>query len=246
MGKSTAISICEGVLEETTIKIDENTEILTVKRNESIRDLGVTVSDEIIIQTNDLLTSFRNDMEILVSNMLLRPDQKLTIVNQYIWPKLIYPFQSAPLIKIPKALLDGVDLILRSSVKQIVGLPGDCPNSMLYSSTKVKGLGLFRAKWEAPIQNFSVCQSLKQADNRFVDSLRDPKFEKNVACERLEVTDSIEDIIKRLSNRNSQNKAIRDILREREYESWKGLSLHGIGVEVFKDCPKINKKLYYV
>ncbi|KAJ4438924.1 hypothetical protein ANN_14878 [Periplaneta americana] len=65
-----------------------------------------------------------------------------------------------------------VDKILRSSVKEMLFLPADIPNSMLYTSKKLKGLQLIRASWEALLQHCNICLSLIRADNPHVNMMR--------------------------------------------------------------------------
>src|ERR1700688_1515853 len=103
---------------------------------------------------------------------MLRADQKLNIMNQYLWPTLIYPFQPAPLNKLLKTFVENVDKIIRSAVKETIGLPGDTPNSMIYSSKKVKGLGIIRTAWECFIQTYSVCLRLLRAQDPYIPHVR--------------------------------------------------------------------------
>ncbi|KAJ4445039.1 hypothetical protein ANN_06838 [Periplaneta americana] len=76
----------------------------------------------------------------------MEPDQKLKIVNEYIWPGLIYPLQCAPLDQLPDSFLKDLDKVIRSAVEEMISLPDDTPNDMLYSSKKEKKTALKRLK----------------------------------------------------------------------------------------------------
>ncbi|KAJ4440923.1 hypothetical protein ANN_10771 [Periplaneta americana] len=61
--------------------------------------------------------------------------------------------------------LDDIDKRNRSSVKEIVGLPTDVPDAILYAPRNLRGLGVFKAQWEAFLQHLSVCKLLVKEDN---------------------------------------------------------------------------------
>lgn len=126
--------------------------IESISKDQKIKYLGVTFIDEIVLDTNIIMKNFQEKLRHLVSSPLLNADQKLNIINFSIWPSLIYTFQSTPIEKIPKLFLKDIDLSMKSSLKEILDLPHDTPDNMIYSSPSVKGLGLFRATWEAYIQ----------------------------------------------------------------------------------------------
>jgi len=46
------------------------------------------------------------------------------------------------------SFLNDVDKIVKSAVKEIIGLPQDTPNAMLYTSNNLRGLQIMRATWE--------------------------------------------------------------------------------------------------
>lgn len=54
-------------------------------------------------------------------------------MGRYIWPSIIYPLQCAPLNKIKTGFLNDIDKIIKGATKNIIGLPHDCPDAMLYS-----------------------------------------------------------------------------------------------------------------
>lgn len=170
--KSASINIHKGKLLEKDLFLHHDSYIKAIGPEDTIKYLGITFNDELQFNSEELIVSLRQDLELLVSTPMLRPDQKLNIVNQYIWPKLIYPLQMAPLHKLSRSFLEDVDKILRSSVKEMLFLPADIPNSMLYASKKLKGLQLIRASWEAFLQHCNICLSLIRADNPHVNMMR--------------------------------------------------------------------------
>ena len=129
-----------------------------------IRYLGIDFNDQISFDKENLLTSLTADLNILAHCTLLNPGQKLLILDQYIWPKLIYPLQCASLSQFSDNYLKNIDKIIRSTVKEILQLPDDTPNAMLYSPKKWRGLGVIRAEWEASLQHFNNCQRLQKVD----------------------------------------------------------------------------------
>lgn len=44
--------------------------------------------------------------------------------------------------------LTDIDKAVRSSVKEIIGLPSDAPDAMIYAPRNLRGLGIFKAQWE--------------------------------------------------------------------------------------------------
>ena len=132
--KSVAICLKKGVLDETDFIFDKAITINSLKQDQKIRYLGVTFKQEIVLNAARVMNNLKQDLEKLIGSAMLHPDQKLSIINQYIWPKLIYPLQTAPLHKISHSFLEDIDKLIRNAVKETVGLPNDTPTSMLYSS----------------------------------------------------------------------------------------------------------------
>ena len=110
---------------------------------------------------------------------MLRPDQKLKVLKDYLWPTLVYPFQNAPLLKLSNQFLDSIDKIIRSAAKEMLILPISTPTNMLYSSTKVKGIGLIRAQWEAGIQNFNSLEVLRRSQHHLIHEIKNFETEQS-------------------------------------------------------------------
>lgn len=81
--------------------------------------------------------------------MILNPDKKISLINQYNWLSLAYTLHCAPLNKIRSQFLEDIDKIIKGVTKEIIVLPHNCPNGMVYAPNKFRGLGLMKASWEA-------------------------------------------------------------------------------------------------
>lgn len=85
-------------------------------------------------------TYFRNRL----TSLLLPDDQKLNILNQYVYWKLIYPLQttriSVNLLK--PAFLEPVDMLIRQEVRKIYDLPPDTYLLVHYTGRKYRELSM--------------------------------------------------------------------------------------------------------
>lgn len=207
-----------------------------IKPGEIIKYLGVTFEDEIVLDKSTLIKNFENDLNSLTVSNLLTPDQKLNIVNQYIWSRLIYPLQCTPLDKIPPSFLQDIDKLLRSSIKEIIGLPSDCPTDMLYAARNVRGLGLIKAEWEASIQHFNIARTLLNTNDDHLHCSRNLVKEQQQSLVQLDIPCN-EQVLQKSS------RWLRNQLRTRSYEAWCKLPHKGKGVEVFKQVPDSNSWL---
>jgi hypothetical protein len=146
-------------------------------------------SHEIMFDHEEFITKFKTKLEKLTSSSLLISSQKFSILNQCIWPTLIYPFQNAPLHKLPIKLLQDVDKILKSNVKEVLSLPTDTPDNMLYTPKKYKGLGLVKAHWEAYIQQINSINILRKTRNQYI--INEEKFQRQekVCLKKLNIFD---------------------------------------------------------
>lgn len=57
--------------------------------------------------------NLEKDFRNLITSPLLRGDKKINILNQYVYPKLIYPLQTTPIDLLPPAFLERVDVLIR-------------------------------------------------------------------------------------------------------------------------------------
>lgn len=90
--KSVAIIIEEGKLSVDDLVIDDEIRIRALKPNETIRYLGVTFSDQIIMDEERVIRELNEKLNKIVSTTTLRPDQKLKLINIYVFPTLTYSF----------------------------------------------------------------------------------------------------------------------------------------------------------
>jgi len=88
--KSHAIYIVNGNLTPKIITLLDSSVIPPIGVNYRIKFLGINFNDEIIFDQKEFLINLEKDFRNLVALLLLRGDQKLNILNQYIYPKLIY------------------------------------------------------------------------------------------------------------------------------------------------------------
>ena len=92
-----------------------------------------------------------------------------------------------PVHKLPLTFLEDVDKLIRSAVKEMLLLPSDEPNSMLYSAKQFRGLGLVRASWEGFLQNCNPFINLSLADNTYVNSVRSLIAQLQSSCKQPEM-----------------------------------------------------------
>ena len=243
-------------METEEIKLTDGTKIPSLKQNDTIRYLGVDFNTKVTFDSAKVITNLNKMLQNLVSTPMLRPHQKILIINDYLWPTLIYPLQMAPLTKLPKKFLQDVDLIIRSSVKEILGIPNDVPNAMLYAAKKHRGLSISKAEWEAYLQHINVCMILQKANDPYIPHSRDLNKEIEKCNNALSFSASELELLTQTITRphhhhthqsrvNSTKltKLMRDSLREKEFQSWSKLTLRGKGIEQFADNPTGNKSL---
>jgi hypothetical protein len=248
---SKSICICielgKHVVED--IILSDGTLIPSLKDQETVRYLGVDFNSQLTFDNAKVINSLTTSLNKLVATPMLRPHQKITIINDYIWPTLVYPLQMAPLNKLPKSFLQDVDRVIRSSVKEILSIPTDTPNAMLYASKNLRGLSITKSEWEAFLQHYNICLVLVSANDPYIPYARDLLDEMQKCEQALNFTErEVEDMKKQVQESKSKTKdkvtkKMRDALREREYQDWSKLKLRGIGVIQYADNPKGNKSL---
>ncbi|KAJ4437541.1 hypothetical protein ANN_17686 [Periplaneta americana] len=208
--KTQTIVIEKGKLSSTTLNLGGSI-VNSIDGDERIKYLGINFSDEIKFDIAKVINNLNNKIQALTSTYLLKPEQKLNVLNMYIWPILVYPLQNAPLHQLSDRFLEDVDKLIKSSVKEILCLPGDTPDAMLYTERKYKGLSLFKAQWEAYLQHLNICNTLLRTSNPLVVSTRNIAAEKKVCSRKLKIPPEDLDI----SNINVHK--LRQNLRKQEY-----------------------------
>jgi hypothetical protein len=236
--KSSAINIINGTLSPEPIVTTDGSAISSIADNERIRYLGIDFNSSIIINKSKIIQDLRHDISKLTASDLLKPDQKLNILNQFVWPKLIYPLQCAPIPQLTAKFLEDIDIIMRSAVKEIIGIPGDTPTSFIYAPRKFRGLGIMRATWEAHVQHFNICKKLLAVrDDPLIAAVRDLPAEMAKCVADLGLTIDPGDT-------RTSGRTLRDALRLASFNAWAKLPQKGKGVSMFAETPRSNKWVY--
>lgn len=133
--KSHAIDIVNENLIPKAITLSDSSVIPSLGDTNRIKYFGINFKDEIIFDQKESLISLERDFRNLVTSPLLIGDQKLNILNQYVYPKLIYPLQTTPVDLLHQSFLERVDMLIRQGVREICGLSAD-----MYSTAAVKSV----------------------------------------------------------------------------------------------------------
>lgn len=225
--KSTAICIKKGRIAQEEIKLNGEP-IRCLQPDERIRYLGCTYTSELVFDS-EVVVKLGELMTNLLECPLLQRDQKMTILNQYILPKMTYPLQAAPVNRIPKQHLDLLDKTIRQTARGVIGLPvHNTPNSMLYSARRNRGLGLVCASEEVQLQHFAIASKLERVDDDVFQEIFDANVEKNQCKEALGVE-------------GENPKQLRQAVRDRHFETWSAMDYSGVGVKHFKTYTKANR-----
>lgn len=228
--KSQAIILHNGILQEGVIQTTIG-DIKSISADEEIKYLGVSFKQALQFNQNDVLTKLKTNLDKLASTHLLQAQQKLTVLNQFICPTLIYPFQAIAIDLIPKSFLLKADKMIRSCVKEILQLPSDTPSSMIYCSNKHKGLSILRASWEAFLQQLNINTTLKSVNDQHVNIIRNYDSIQQKCLSELQLEQEVE---------HKTVRQLRTILRDKEFSTWCSYPHKGKGVELFKEVPAAN------
>ena len=93
-----------------------------------------------------------------------------------------------PINKIPQTFLDDSDKIVKSTLKEILHLPADTPDPMIYTHRKYKSLGLFRVRWESVLQQINGLKILKKSNDPYIAFTRDLVAESKICLDKLKLT----------------------------------------------------------
>ena len=223
--KSMAINIKKGNLKQTPISIFGET-VTCINETDKIRYLGCSFNSELVFDKL-IIKDLTEKINTLSTSPLLTNIQKLNLLNQYLLPMLVYPFQSAPLDKIPKEALLTLDLSIRNSVKAIVGLPTSTSTDMIYAPRKLRGLGVLCCQWEVFLQQYQINSRLLAVPDELLHSAVDCSKEKQRCKDELGVL-------------GDTSKQLRAALRNSAYERWCSLDYQGLGARCFSSFPKSN------
>lgn len=189
--------------------------------------MGCSFTSEIVFDPKCIETLKKN-LAKLSSSPLLKPDQKLNVINQYIFSKLTYHLQSVPLSKIPSYVTNGVDVMIRRTVKENRSTnESKWQHVLFYSPRRLRGLGLLRTSWEVHLQHFAIAKRLANVNDELFQSISDCKGEMDYCRQHLKVT-------------GNSTKALKTMLRENCFNNWCDLKYQGSGAVHFKTCTSIN------
>lgn len=228
--KSAGIKILNGELVKDTLELPTGEIITCIDQTSRIKYLGCTFNKQIVFNPNTI-EYFNKNLEKLTTSHLLKPDQKLNIINQYLFPMLIYPLQSAPLSEIPKSMTLQIDTMIRRSAKAIIGLPAAATTEMFYAPRNLRGLGLLRTEWEAQLQHFSIAYKLNQ--------IEDELFARAFDC-----VSEMNDCRAKLAVEGHTSRTMRIELRQKSFDTWSTKVYQGAGIIHFKNHTATNSFIY--
>jgi len=229
--KSSAIHLVEGEVTPGSLSLPDDATIVCIEKDTTIKYLGCTFAQELVFD-DSIIVALTEKINNLLLTPLLNPKQKLNILNEFIFPRLTYQLQCAPLRMIPQSSLRLLDTTIRNSAKAIIGLPTHhTATAMIYASKKFRGLGLVRAEWEAPLQHLAIATKLSTVNDALFHEIYDFEQERRLCFERLGI-------------QGESVRQIRAILRTNEFTRWTEMSYLGVGVKHFQDFPKANRFVY--
>ena len=224
--KSTAICIKSGRLAQEEISLN-NERVQCLQPNQKIKYLGCTFVNELVFDSG-VIVELGERMANLMECPLLQMDQKMTVLNQYVFPRLTYPLQAAPINKIPVQHLDKLDTTIRQTARGVIGLPvHNTPNAMLYTARRNRGLGLMCARDEVQIQHFAIARKLEQVDDDLFQEIFDADEEKRRCKEALGVE-------------GEEPRRLREAVRDKAFEDWSAMDYAGVGAKHYKTYAKAN------
>ncbi|KAI5731734.1 hypothetical protein M8J77_015183 [Diaphorina citri] len=109
-----------------------------------VKYLGTFLREQVILDKQSTIQSLSAKIDKVAKSPYLKPDQKLQVLNTYIWPTLTFKLQNTPLDRWSIPFIDDLDKLLRSACRQILEIPRDIPDACFYSSKHVRGFQMFR------------------------------------------------------------------------------------------------------
>jgi hypothetical protein len=212
------------------LNLTECDSIKSIGEDERIRYLGCSFNSELLFDDKIVNKNTINANNLLKSD-LLKPCQKLNVMNEFLFPRMVYSLQAAPLRRIPKPCLEALDLTIRNSAKAIIGLPTSTATAMIYAPRKYRGLGLVKCDWEALLQHHSTATRLMTIDDTLFHDIYNCEEEAALCQDQLGV-------------QGSTTRQLRAALRDAEFERWSRMSYQGNGVSHFREYTKANRFVY--
>ncbi|WP_131058311.1 hypothetical protein, partial [Clostridioides difficile] len=211
------------------IEIGDGDQIDCIDESARIKYLGCSFNSELVFDIS-IIKTISDKQTNLTASPLLKTDQKLNIMNQYLMPLLTYPLQMAPLRKIIKEDLEVLDANIRAAVKAIVGLPKGTCIPMFYSPRNLRGLAVVNLQWEALLQHHSIANRIAAVDDALVQVVYPAEEEKKKCVEKLGFEYDSE----------VSTKALRVALRDAQFVKWSKMPYQGQGVKHFSDFKRGN------
>ncbi|OQV15497.1 hypothetical protein BV898_10364 [Hypsibius exemplaris] len=137
--------------------------------------------------------------------------------------------------------LEAVEKVVHSTVKEIVQLPADTPNSFFYASRKFKGLRVMNAEWEGSLQHVNIWFTLEKDGNPLVLAVRNLRAEIDSFIQKLAVPpDEIPPFADAKGKPLNPVAKLREEKRRPEFASWGALKMRGQGVELSPGSKEIE------
>uniref|UniRef100_A0A8D9B128 Reverse transcriptase n=1 Tax=Cacopsylla melanoneura TaxID=428564 RepID=A0A8D9B128_9HEMI len=206
--KTQAIVLSKGVFKPDVFLLG-NTVINPATCEKSVKYLGTALTDQIILNKEETVSILNDNINKVVKTPYLKSDQKLTVLNTYIWPILTFKLQHTPIDRWTVPFVDDLDKMVRSAIKQILDLPKDIPDAALYSSKNLRGLQVFRFSWEILIQRLNLFKNI-QKQGGVIEKIKDLDMEISRCLTTLNITDP----------ENINAAKIREGLRTQEFGRW--------------------------
>lgn len=228
--KSSGIKVISGKVETGSIKLSGGEEIQCIDSDTEIKYLGCTFNSELVFDRK-IIGTLTERLNTLISSPILRKDQKLNMINQYLLPMMTFALQAAPRRKIPKVDMVTLDKTIRNTIRSIVGLPTATATESFYAPRKLRGLGAVRCEWEVVIQHFAIAKRLA--------TVPDDMFQRVYNCaEEMAACKS------ELNVQDDTARTIRNQLRQRAFDNWCAMDYQGVGVKHFATYPKGNQFMH--
>ena len=106
-------------MDERPLSINSYNNIRFLQRGEK-NYLGTDFSDKIRLHTGKIAQELKHNLNLLIGTPLLKVEQKFSVINQFILPKLDHCFQNTPASKMSQTILTKVHNIINIS-------EGNCP-----------------------------------------------------------------------------------------------------------------------
>lgn len=119
-----------------------------------------------------------------INAAFLKPDQELTLIKDYVIPRLIYATQTP---RLTSTSLRSVDRLVQMSTKRKLHLNVQIPDAAIHASVRDGSLGIM--EWKSAVPNILLKRLVRIREND-----HDP------AGQRLTYTDVIDGLMRRLSS----------------------------------------------